>query len=1199
MPPAPTQQTNRPSAYRPQSASCLRAAAFVVATYWLVLPTPFRASGQDIVPPASNDVGNTTGDGADSGAASASVPGPVTAPSPNAGSQIQYVGPDTYILLDSDGRPQPVPGMTYEDFMAAWKQLQKVAEPNRRPRFSIENIQMDGAVRGRHAELKFDATVHLLTNEPVDVPLGLAGAILEGKAQFRRGESNAKAAADVERPARQEPYLEYDADRGGFVVRLSGNASERHTVSLKLLVPLSRDGAGTTLSVSAPRAVSSQLVLAVDSAITDVNVTGGALTGEEPVPTGTRITVAGVTGPLRLSWRPMEANVDEYATVLSSEGAMRVSIDGRSVRTDARLTVRSFGGSFDRFRVRLPLGAQLIQGTLPTEAEENRDYRVSVEESPISGANADSEQAQIVLVEFPGMQQGPVTIDLSTEQPIGLDDGLAAELAGFEVLGAVRQYGDLALQVAGDWQARWDLGRYVRQVDPSEIDPQLQQADLTAAFQYDRQPWSLRARIAARQFRVLVTPKYELECSADEARLAVHFTYQVLGARAFEFRVNLAGWELTADPVESGGLVDREQMVVMKDGVLLLPLAQGSSRRAEITFSVRRAMPRQGGRIRLPLPVPVADSVGTGELAVNSSPDINLLPDLANSVGLMPTAVAEPADPPANESGPAYRFRTTAPEAVFAADRVSRTREVVTRTATQINFEPPGVRVEQRVDYIVRYEPIKELTFEVPAELAPGEEQFEVSVGSQSDSEEFAAEPVELPVSFASPMDATDAVDGSDGRGTRRMRAVLPNPRLGRFSVQIQYRPRLADVAPDGAWRLPIVRPFDGRIDAQRAILTAPLGVSVALDSKTGGGSWKSAAPIQATNPGSTYEFIADGSETYLPVVISTMDFNTPSATVVERVWLQSWFSGATRQDRAAFRLRTTGSQVTVELPPQIPSAEIEVLLDGRAAEVISRDGGRIVARLPRAANQAAFRSADPAPHTLELRYRRPSRGSLITRHGLTPPQVVGTTALSGLYWQIVLPGDQHVVRSPNQMTSASQWQWLGSFWGRRPIRSQAELEEWVGASTQLPATGMQNEYLFTSLAPLSSIELVTAPRWLVVLVSSAVALLLVLAWIYLPVLQRRQIAVAVAVVLAGLAVTFPVPALLLAQASILGIVLAGVATLVSRLVSRPTRWPVVLSGGSSLRQPTPRVASIVMPPVAAGASTMPTILQQVGPESE
>jgi hypothetical protein len=183
-------------------------------------------------------------------------------------------------------------------------------------------------------------------------------------------------------------------------------------------------------------------------------------------------------------------------------------------------------------------------------------------------------------------------------------------------------------------------------------------------------------------------------------------------------------------------------------------------------------------------------------------------------------------------------------------------------------------------------------------------------------------------------------------------------------------------------------------------------------------------------------------------------------------------------------------------------------------------------------------------------------------------------------------------------MISASEWQWLGTFWGRRPIRSQAELEEWAGATTQSAPTGSQNQYLFTGLAPLSTIEFLTAPRWLVVLTASAFVLMLAMVWIYLPVVRRRQIVAASAVALAGLAIAYPIPALLLAQASVVGIVLAGLGLVISRLVARPTRWPVVLPAGSTMRPTMPRPESIVMPPVAATASTSPTILHRA-PQSE
>src|SRR5439155_10089458 len=123
-------------------------------------------------------------------------------------------------------------------------------------------------------------------------------------------------------------------------------------------------------------------------------------------------------------------------------------------------------------------------------------------------------------------------------------------------------------------------------------------------------------------------------------------------------------------------------------------------------------------------------------------------------------------------------------------------------------------------------------------------------------------------------------------------------------------------------------------------------------------------------------------------------------------------------------------------------------------------------------------------------------------------PRIDGTTELSQIYWQIVLPGDEHVIQSPGQLTSASQWQWLGSFWGRSPVMSQTALEAWVGASPQLAPAGTDNQYLFTGLLPVSSIVLVTAPRWLIVLLASSAAMALLAGWFYLPIAAKPWILV-------------------------------------------------------------------------------------------
>ena len=203
---------------------------------------------------------------------------------------------------------------------------------------------------------------------------------------------------------------------------------------------------------------------------------------------------------------------------------------------------------------------------------------------------------------------------------------------------------------------------------------------------------------------------------------------------------------------------------------------------------------------------------------------------------------------------------------------------------------------------------------------------------------------------------------------------------------------------------------------------------------------------------------------------------------------------------------------------------------------------------------------------------------------------LVGGRALSQVYWQIVLPGDEHVIRSPGRLSSASRWQWLGSFWGQRPVMSQPELEEWSEASSQIGPTTAQNEYLYTGLAPVLSIEFITAPRWLIVLIASSAVLAIGLVWIYVPAARQGWIVAATACLIAALAVAFPVPALLFAQAAAIGVVVALLALLLKRATARPTHWPVTVSGGSSQRQVTPRTDSILMPPPMSAASTAPTV---------
>jgi hypothetical protein len=424
-----------------------------------------------------------------------------------------------------------------------------------------------------------------------------------------------------------------------------------------------------------------------------------------------------------------------------------------------------------------------------------------------------------------------------------------------------------------------------------------------------------------------------------------------------------------------------------------------------------------------------------------------------------------------------------------------------------------------------------------------------------------------------------------------RLRVPLPQPRLGNFSVRVRYQmPRPNNRASGGTLLLPILKAVEVQSSQLKAEIAAARGLAVALSQRSDKEGWKPASGETGTaRPGSSY--VAENDLSILPLIIAAADFDPPSATSVERVWLQTWFSGDMRQDRAAIRFRTAALQATVELSQQSSVGDLEVLLDGKPAEILSRSAGRIDVRLRRMpATERDLENLDESKYTLELRSSESINRALLTRHRLTPPFLVGASGLSQVYWQIILPSNEHIIRSPNRLSSASQWQWLGIFWGQRPVMSQEDLESWARATTQIVPVASQNEYLYAGLGPVVSIEIITAPRWLMVLTTSLIALALGLMWVYMPAVRQGWVLALAACVIGVAAISFPVPAMLLAQAAALGVVAVLVSHLLKRLVSRPTHWPVVLPAASSQRPVAQRSDSILMPPVVAAASTAPTV---------
>src|SRR5690606_9025236 len=135
-------------------------------------------------------------------------------------------------------------------------------------------------------------------------------------------------------------------------------------------------------------------------------------------------------------------------------------------------------------------------------------------------------------------QSEAVTLELETSQPLhGSTNGTAVVLSGFEVVGAVPQEGEVAIQVDDGWQLRWEPSDSVRLVHPSELDFSWAGAEATpenfaATLRFARQPWSLPVRLVPREQRVVATPSYELTINPGEALLRMEVEYRIEGGRA-------------------------------------------------------------------------------------------------------------------------------------------------------------------------------------------------------------------------------------------------------------------------------------------------------------------------------------------------------------------------------------------------------------------------------------------------------------------------------------------------------------------------------------------------------------------------------------------------------------------------------------------------------------------------------------------
>ncbi|MEN6449943.1 MAG: hypothetical protein ABFC96_05595 [Thermoguttaceae bacterium] len=267
---------------------------------------------------------------------------------------------------------------------------------------------------------------------------------------------------------------------------------------------------------------------------------------------------------------------------------------------------------------------------------------------------------------------------------------------------------------------------------------------------------------------------------------------------------------------------------------------------------------------------------------------------------------------------------------------------------------------------------------------------------------------------------------------------------------------------------------------------------------------------------------------------------NAAGTTIVDRAWIQTCLNPTAREDRVVLQVLTDRSHLEVELPRDAAAAAADAIVDGRHVEPRTAADGQLLIPLDRPGRR----------HVVELRYHflaARQTASLM----LEFPRIRGDVWMRRIYWQLILPPNEHLIVNPAGLTGEFVWGWDGYFWGRHPLLDETELESWIGATQRGPLADRANRYLFSTFGRLEQTTVRTASRPVIVLMASGLVLALGLTLIRVPGSRHPAALLVLAVALIAASLIAPEPAFLLAQASSLGLGLTLLAALLETVLAR------------------------------------------------
>ena len=565
-------------------------------------------------------------------------------------------------------------------------------------------------------------------------------------------------------------------------------------------------------------------------------------------------------------------------------------------------------------------------------------------------------------------------------------------------------------------------------------------------------------------------------------RLEGKLTYTIRGAKVSTLEIAAAGWEF--DEVDPENLVAVDG-VTTDSGVVTIPLKRPSIGSIELRLRAHRAIEAKSASLVVPMPRPRGSAAGPASLAIVAADNVELTPNPEEMVGLVRQRIAPPTKLAVGQQDPIY-YRSAGGDAVFAADLRVHPQKIVVEAASNVTLAQRYAAVEQKFSYSIAYEPADHLTVAVPRELASAK-RIQVRING--------GEPI-FPI-----LAAKDTADNV-AEAAVPVKIALPEPQIGACELTLSYSVPLADRKSNGAAGItvPLAMPEEGELLSNVAVVKTDRDTLASprkgawTTSDRDGVDVENEEGIDAPPAKHGHRALLRASRRVnaLDLELRREEHGPSELLVVDRAWIQSWLTSTARQDRAVFEFATERQDIEVILPVDAAAAQAVAMVDGRLVEPRVLDENRLSIPLVGGGERRRF--------VVELRYHFTGLRALRGAIELEFPRFDPDAWMRRMYWQLILPANEHLVGNPSGFTGEFAWQWGGWFWGRAPLLGQAELESWSGAAPRDGLPDRANIYLFSTLGKLEPAEIWTAGRTWIVLWASGAALVAGLLLIYVPV---------------------------------------------------------------------------------------------------